>query len=78
MHDQEEGQEIEALLRAEAARPIPPPSPDLIGRTLRRVRNWTLVGDLLRFATFEGLWKSMHPDQGNHSEDEAGSEGRHD
>jgi len=72
MRDQEEGQEIEA------ARPIPPHSPDLIGRTLRRVRNWTLVGDLLRFATLEGLWKSRQSDEGNHSADEAGSEGRHD
>ena len=54
--------DVAQLLRMETAEEIPPPSPDLIARTIGRVRNWILLGDLLRLATLGGFWKSDHAD----------------
>lgn len=54
----EEGISVDRILRQTAEEPVPPPSPDLIARTLRKVRALILAGDLLRFVTLEALWKS--------------------
>lgn len=51
---------IEGLLRQEAAREVPPPSAELVPRTIRRIRNWILLGDLLRLVTLEALWSRTH------------------
>ena len=39
--------------------------PDLIPRTIRRVRDWILVGDLLRLITFDYFWNSTNGDDGS-------------
>ena len=62
----EQDEEFERLLIDEVRRPGPDPSPDLIARTLKRVQNLVLVGDLLRLATLELLWKSNDGDR-NHA-----------
>ncbi len=54
--------EIERLLELEARTEIPPPPADLVPRTIRRVRNWLLVGDLLRLVTLEALWSRANGD----------------
>jgi len=48
--------DVEQLLRAATDEKLPEPSPDLIHRTIGRVRHLILLGDLLRLATLEGLW----------------------
>ena len=68
MADGPETSEIDRLLEQEAARDLPPPTADLVPRTIRRVRNWILVGDLLRLLTLEALWGSMNGDDGGASE----------
>ena len=65
MGDGSERDEIERLLSGEVGRPVPPPSPDLIPRTIRRVRDWILVGDLLRLITFDYFWNSTNGDDGS-------------
>ena len=57
--------ELESLLEREGHAPVPEPGPDLVSRTLRRIHHWVLVGDLLRLATFEGLWKKRHRREGD-------------
>ena len=59
--------EIEGLLRQEASRDVPQPPSDLAARTIRRVRNWILVGDLLRLVTLEALWRSTNGHDGGAS-----------
>lgn len=66
--EDEDRPDIEGLLQEEADRPVPEPSRDLIQTTLARVRNWILVGDLLRLVTLEGLWKSANDDDDGASE----------
>ncbi len=56
--DEDDERQIEDLLRRGTAGLAPLPASDLVARTIRRVRTRILVGDLLRLATFEGLWTS--------------------
>ena len=49
--------DVERLLRVATDETLPEPSPDLIHRTIARVRRLILFGDLLRLATLEGLWR---------------------
>lgn len=51
--------EVEALLGVLADEPAPGPAPDLVSRTLRRVRGMLLLRDLVGFATVEALWESL-------------------
>jgi len=62
MGEGSESNEIERLLEQEGAREVPLPPSDLVPRTIRRVRSWILVGDLLRLATLEALWSRTHGD----------------
>ena len=59
LRDDETGNpELDQLLRWEAEGQVPEARLDLVHLTIRRVRNWVLVGDLLRLATLEALWKT--------------------
>ena len=51
--------EIERLLTREGLHPVPRPRPDLVSRTLKRIQNWVVMGDLLRLVTLEGLWTAF-------------------
>lgn len=53
--------EVERLLGAVTDETHPEPPPDLIHRTLGRIRRLILFGDLLRLATLEGLWGRSSP-----------------
>jgi len=57
--------DIEELLRREGRRPIPEPRPDLVHRTLERVRGWILLHDVVRLLTLEGFWRSSNRADGD-------------
>jgi hypothetical protein len=48
--------EIGRLLRVATAEDAPEASPDLIQRTIGRVRRLILFGELVRFVALEALW----------------------
>ncbi len=66
--------DLEAILQKEAEAPIPLPRADLPNLAIRRVRGWILMTDLVRWATFEGLWASLS----RNSSDARGHEERQD
>ena len=66
--------EIERLLAREGEHPIPQPTPDLVSRTVKRIHNWVVLGDLLRFATLESLWKAFGRRQGDANAPEEGQD----
>lgn len=53
------GESIETLLGVVADEPIPEAAPDLVSRTLRRVRGLVVIRDLLAFATLESIWDGL-------------------
>lgn len=65
---------IETLLAREGAHPIPQPAPDLASRTVKRIQNWVVLGDLLRFATLESLWKALGRRRGDANTPEEGQD----
>ena len=66
--------EIERLLAREGQHPIPQPTPDLVSRTMKRIQHWVVLGDLLRFATLESLWKVFGRRKGDANAPEEGQD----
>ena len=51
--------DLEEILQQEAEAPVPEPRADLPSLAIRKVQGWILMTDLVRWATLEGLWKSL-------------------
>ena len=57
--------DLEEVLQQEAEAPVPEPRADLPNLAIRKVHGWILMTYLVRWATLEGLWKSLKPGSGD-------------